>query len=54
MGFMRKALFVSTGGLSRAAGLKLNSVEERTAKAVEEQVKMQKRQAKLDRQQGKR
>lgn len=42
MGFMRKAAFLSTGGLSRAAGLKLNSTDEREAKAAEKSVKIQK------------
>lgn len=53
MGFIRKTLFVSTGGLSRAAGLKLNSAEERSAKALEEQLKLQKAQAKAQRKQQK-
>ena len=42
MGFMRKALFLGTGGLSGAAGIKANSKKERTAKALEKQVRMQK------------
>lgn len=46
MGFMRKTLFVSTGGMSRLAGLKLNSTEERTAKAVEKQLRLQRKVAK--------
>jgi hypothetical protein len=41
MGFMRKALFVSTGGLSGAAGVKANSKKERVAKATEKQLKLQ-------------
>lgn len=40
MGFMRKALFVSTGGLSGVA-VKANSKKERAAKAAEKQVKLQ-------------
>jgi hypothetical protein len=43
MGFMRKALFVSTGGLSGLA-VKANSKKERTAKAAEKQVRLQQRQ----------
>lgn len=43
MGFMRKALFLGTGGLSGAAGIRLNSKKERTAKALETQVRLQKR-----------
>lgn len=46
MGFMRKALFVSTGGLSGVAGVKANSKKERTAKATEKQVRLQKQQLK--------
>jgi rRNA maturation endonuclease Nob1 len=42
MGFMRKALFLGTGGLSGAAGIKANSKKERTAKALEKQVRLQK------------
>lgn len=49
MGFMRKALAVSTLGMSRAAGLKLNSTEERTAKATEKQLKLQRKLAKQQR-----
>jgi hypothetical protein len=37
MGFLRKGLFVATGGLSGAAGVKANSKKERTAKALEKQ-----------------
>lgn len=44
MGFMRKALFVSTGGLSGVAGVKANSKKERTAKAAEKQLRIQKQQ----------
>jgi large subunit ribosomal protein L7/L12 len=40
MGFMRKALFVSTGGLSGVA-VRANSKKERTAKAVEKQARLQ-------------
>jgi hypothetical protein len=43
MGFMRKALFVSTGGLSGLA-VKANSKKERTAKAAEKQVRLQQQQ----------
>jgi DNA-directed RNA polymerase subunit RPC12/RpoP len=42
MGFMRKALFLGTGGLSGAAGVKANSKKERTAKAAEKQLRLQK------------
>lgn len=42
MGFMRKALFLGTGGLSGAAGIKANSKKERTAKAAEKQLRLQK------------
>jgi hypothetical protein len=41
MGFMRKALFLGTGGLSGMAGVKANSKKERTAKAAEQQVRLQ-------------
>jgi hypothetical protein len=41
MGFMRKALFLGTGGLSGMAGVRANSKKERTAKAVEKQVRLQ-------------
>ena len=41
MGFMRKALFVATGGLSGLV-FKDNSNKERTAKANEKQVRLQK------------
>lgn len=44
MGFMRKALFVSTGGLSGVAGVKANSKKERTAKAAEKQLRLQRQQ----------
>jgi hypothetical protein len=46
MGFMRKALFVSTGGLSGVAGVKANSKKERAAKAAEKQLRLQKQQLK--------
>lgn len=39
MGFLRKALFVGTGGLSGVA-IKANSKKERTAKALEEQTRI--------------
>jgi hypothetical protein len=45
MGFMRKALFVYTGGLSGLA-VKANSKKERTAKAAEKQVRLQQQQLK--------
>ena len=41
MGFMRKALFIATGGLSGLV-FKDNSKKERTAKAAEKQVRPQK------------
>jgi hypothetical protein len=44
MGFLRKALFVGTGGLSGAAGVKANSKKERTAKALEKQNRLLQRQ----------
>jgi hypothetical protein len=40
MGFMRKALFLGTGGLSGMAGVRANSKKERTAKATEQQVRL--------------
>jgi len=39
---MRKALFLGTGGLSGMAGVKANSKKDRTAKAAEKQVRLQK------------
>lgn len=42
MGFLRKGLFVASGGLSGAAGIKANSKKERTAKAMEAQLRLQK------------
>ena len=42
MGFMRKALFLGTGGLSGVAGVKANSKKDRTAKAAEKQLRLQK------------
>lgn len=47
MGFMRKSLFVATGGLSGAAGVKANSKKDRAAKAAEKQLKLMKHQARL-------
>lgn len=38
MGFIRKALFVGTGGASGAVGIKANSKKERIAKASERQL----------------
>lgn len=49
MGFLRKGLFVATGGLSGVA-VKANSKKERTAKALEQQNKLLKEQAKLQKQ----
>lgn len=40
MGFMRKTLFVATGGLSGLV-VRANSKKERTAKAVEKQARLQ-------------
>lgn len=40
MGFTRKALFLATGGLSGLA-IKANSAKERTARAAEKQVRLQ-------------
>jgi len=39
---MRKALFLGTGGLSGAAGVRANSKKDRAAKAAEQQVRLQK------------
>jgi hypothetical protein len=36
MGFMRKSLFVATGGVSGVLGVKANSKKDRTAKATEQ------------------
>lgn len=44
MGFMRKAAIISTGGIARAA-IKPNSKKERTAKATEKMLKMQRAEA---------
>lgn len=49
MGFMRKALFLGTGGASGVV-VKANSKKERTAKALEKQVRLQKQQMKAGRQ----
>lgn len=49
MGFWRKTLAIGTMGMSRAAWVKLNSPEERTAKAAERMAKEQRRQAKRER-----
>lgn len=51
MGFLRKGLFVATGGLSGAAGIKANSKKERTAKALEKQLRLQKQQMRLEKRQ---
>jgi len=40
MGFLRKGLFVATGGASGLAGVKANSKKERTANALEKQNRM--------------
>ena len=45
MGFLRKGLFVATGGASGVAGVKPNSKKERTAKALEQQNRMMKQQS---------
>lgn len=50
MGFLRKTLFLGTGGLSGAAGIKANSKTERAAKAAEKQVRIQKQMLKLQQQ----
>jgi len=42
MGFLRKGLFVATGGLSGVAGVRANSKKDRTAKAMEAQLRLQK------------
>jgi hypothetical protein len=49
MGFMRKALFLGTGGASGLV-VKSNSKKERSAKALEKQVKLQKELLKLEKQ----
>ena len=41
MGFMRKALFVGTGGASGAVGIKANSKKERIAKASERELALE-------------
>lgn len=45
MSFSRKMLFLSTGGLSRAAGIRTNSKKERIAKSNEKMLKLQRSQA---------
>ena len=40
MGLFRKTLFVATGGMSGAVGIKANSKKERIAKASEKQVRL--------------
>jgi hypothetical protein len=47
MGFMRKALFVGTGGVSGVV-VKANSKKDRSAKALEQQVRLQKEILKLE------
>jgi hypothetical protein len=48
---MRKALFVSTGGMSRVVGVRTNSKKERIAKALEKQNRMMMRPARTTSQQ---
>jgi hypothetical protein len=48
MSFFRKATFVATGGASGMV-IKANSKKERTAKAMEDQVRLQKQQIELQR-----
>lgn len=43
MGFMRKALFIQTAGMSRVVGIRTNSKKDRSAKALEKLVKMEKK-----------
>jgi hypothetical protein len=50
MGFLRKGLFVATGGVSGVAGVKANSKKERTAKALEKQNRLLQEQIELQRQ----
>jgi D-arabinose 1-dehydrogenase-like Zn-dependent alcohol dehydrogenase len=45
MGFLRKVAIYGTGGLARVA-IKPNSKKERTVKAMEQQLKLQKKAAK--------
>jgi hypothetical protein len=49
MGFARKTLLVSTGGMSRLLGIKANSKKDRAAKASERQAKLQKQMLKEQR-----
>lgn len=49
MSLSRKILFASTGGMSRALGVKTNSKKERTANAAERQAKLQKQMLKEQR-----
>ena len=49
MGFMRKALFIGTGGAS-GFFVRANSKKERTAKALEKQLQLQRQQLRLERQ----
>jgi hypothetical protein len=48
MSFTRKALTVSTLGMSRVAGIKTNSKKERTAKALEKQNELIEKQIGID------
>jgi hypothetical protein len=45
MGFLRKALWVGTGGVSGMAGVKANSKKARTANALEQQSRLMQQQA---------
>lgn len=47
MGFIRKATFIGTGGVS-GLFIKANSKKERTAKATEKQLRLQKQQVELE------
>ena len=42
MGWKRKALFLGTAGLSRAAGVRISDQDTRTARALEKHAKLQK------------
>lgn len=45
MGYLRKGLFLGTGGMSRVIGIRTNSKKERTAKATEKQFRLQRKMA---------
>ena len=51
MSFSRKALFVSTGGISRLAGVHTNSKKERAAKGIEKQNKLTKKELRTQKEQ---